>query len=180
VSISLKDNTELIKKVLKDTYTPVVIKSIIIYDVIDSGSCLVSMTLNDSQSIECSGTGIVDAIFSGLKKSFSKDFRSLEKLSIKKFEAKAVSAGLDSEVIIYVQVKNSYGSTITFTDQSNSLITSSTKICAQIAEFFINSHKAYVTLSAALQEASNRNRQDLVERYTKELALIVVCTGYHE
>lgn len=175
--ISLEDNTELIKKVLSGAFTPVIIKHISITESISCGLCSVSMYLEDGTYIECEGLGMVDAVFNGLKKEF---FYSLEKLTIQKFEAKAVSKSLDSEVIIYVQIKNSYGNLIDFEDRSKSLISSATKICARITEYFINSHKAYLVLSKALEEAKERNRQDLIERYVRELSLIVQSTGYEK
>lgn len=175
--LSLKDNTELIKKVLGSSFTPVGIKQITVSESTDSGPCSVSMCLENGANIQCEGYGIVDALFNGLKKEF---FSSLEKLSIQKVEVKSVADNLDPAVILYVQIKNSYGCLIDFEAQYKSFISSAAKVCARITEYFINSHKAYLILSKALEEAKERNRQDLIERYVRELSLIVQSTGYEK
>jgi hypothetical protein len=180
VALSLEDNTELIKKVLGASYIPISIKEITIKDFVESKGCSVYFVLNTGQEIECSGLGMVDAIFSGLKEVFSGEFYSFGGLHLQKFEAKAVSVSLDSKVSVLVQVKNSYGNLISFEDCSHSLIASATRVCANIAEYFINSHKAFKLLLTALEEAKQRNRQDLVVKYTMELAAITRSTSYEE
>jgi len=45
-------------------------------------------------------------------------------------------------------------------------------------EHFLNAERAYVALLAALRDAGERDRQDLVTRYTRELSEVVRCTSY--
>ena len=47
-------------------------------------------------------------------------------------------------------------------------------------EYFVNAERAFITLYRSRQDARERNRDDLVTRYTEELAEVVESTSYAE
>ena len=47
-------------------------------------------------------------------------------------------------------------------------------------EYFVNAERAFITLYRSRQDARERNRDDLVTRYTEELAEVVKSTSYAE
>ena len=47
-------------------------------------------------------------------------------------------------------------------------------------EYFINSERAFVAMCHALKDAKERNRSDLVQRYTNTMAELVRNTSYSE
>ena len=49
-----------------------------------------------------------------------------------------------------------------------------------MAEYFVNSERAYITLYKALENARERNRQDLVDTYKAQMAEVVKSTSYSE
>jgi len=48
----------------------------------------------------------------------------------------------------------------------------------ELLEYFINAERAFVTLYRCRQDARDRQRDDLVTRYTAEMAEIVKSTSY--
>jgi hypothetical protein len=47
-------------------------------------------------------------------------------------------------------------------------------------EYFVNAERAFIMLYKSRQDAKERARDDLVTRYTRELAEVVKSTSYSE
>ena len=47
-------------------------------------------------------------------------------------------------------------------------------------EYFVNAERAFITLHHARMDAKERRRDDLIVRYTRELAEVVKSTSYAE
>ena len=45
-------------------------------------------------------------------------------------------------------------------------------------EYFVNAERAFLTLHNARRDAASRGREDLVARYTAEMAEVVEATSY--
>lgn len=175
-----EENLDLIKKVLGKSYSEINVKSISVLDDLDSETCDIVLKLSSGITVEARGVGIVDAIFSGLKSYFSGEFRSLSEIELTKFFAKAKSEGTGSEVEVELIIKNSYNKSFVFVDNSNSLITSSTRVSVAVVEYFVNAEKAFFQVFNALNDARDRNREDLVNRFESELSLLVENTSYSD
>ena len=82
----------------------------------------------------------------------------------------------ETEIVIL----NSEGRRFAFTDESRSVTASAARALIAVTEYFVNAERAFVTLSHARKDAVARGRQDLVTRYTAELAEVVKSTSYAE
>ncbi len=81
---------------------------------------------------------------------------------------------------IDLRINTVQGYDFEFSASSHSLAAGSARVVASAVEFFINSEKAFIALHRALSDARERGRDDLVTRYTRELADIVKSTSYTE
>jgi hypothetical protein len=77
-------------------------------------------------------------------------------------------------------VRNSDGKVFGFFDSSRSIATSTARAVIAAVEYFVNAERAFITLYRSRQDARERNRDDLVTRYTEELAEVVKSTSYTE
>jgi hypothetical protein len=176
------ENVDLVKKILKDEYVKVDITNLIIDEnLMAETSCHVLLCIDGKPLNEAFyGVGVVDAVFNGLKHVYASEYQSLRSIELIKFQVQAKSIGTNAEVSVEVAIKNSFSAIFDFVDSSRSLTASSARVCAAIVEYFINSEKAYVALYSALEDAQERNREDLITRYTAELAQLVQSTSYTE
>ncbi len=174
------DDLELIKRIRGNAYLQVRVKSIIVFDDLESEISKIQLYLHEDATIEASGVGMVDAIFSGLKNHYHKQFESLKHLELTNFFVKIKSKGTKSEVEVSLEVKNSYGKILTFVDNSKSLTASATRVAVAVVEYFCNSEAAFFSVLSALNSAKDRGREDLVTRYTEELSRLVKNTCYYE
>lgn len=150
-------------------------------------TCKVSV-LEKDQTIEVDGkgVGIVDAIFNGLLDRYAREYQSLKTIQLIGFdvaaemETKKAQAGVDAIGCVTIEIRNSEGRHFTFSDKSRSVTISIARAVIAIVQHFVNAERAFVTLSTARRDALARGREDLVSRYTAELALVVQSTSYAE
>ena len=79
-----------------------------------------------------------------------------------------------------LDVTNSEGRHFTFNDASRSVISSSARVVIAMVQYFVNAERAFLTLHNARRDALARGREDLVSRYTAEMAAVVESTSYAE
>ena len=79
-----------------------------------------------------------------------------------------------------IELANSEGEIFPFSQKGRSVLGATLIATLRGMVYFINSEKAYVSLYHALQDARERNRQDLVQTFTSQLALLVRNTSYSE
>jgi hypothetical protein len=60
------------------------------------------------------------------------------------------------------------------------VLNSTAKVVIAAVEYFANAERAFVTLHNARRDALARGREDLVARYTAEMAEVVKETSYAE
>lgn len=169
-----------LKDILGDGYVCVDVTYLTIQDNMDD-ACAAEVTLSTGLQIKGSGVGQVDAVFSALKSHYVLEYKSLETISLFDFNVKVDKMKLESTATICnvnLWTKNHYGTVRLFSDASRSLAASTARVSSQVAEFYINSERAYTALTVALRDASDRGRDDLVTRYTRELAEVVKATDY--
>jgi hypothetical protein len=88
--------------------------------------------------------------------------------------------GSDAECVVTLVVRNTEEREFRFEDSSRSLVAATLKVVVEAAEYFINSERAYITAFKAMVDARARNRQDLLETYTAQLAELVKTTSYSD
>lgn len=174
---------DLIKQVLGEDYTKIIVTNLKIKDDLQ-GTCYVTVKLFPNTVVEGSGVGQIDAIFSALKNYYAREYKSLTTIELidlnvqLKHNTSKHRDGADAECSVTLILRNSRGNLSTFPNSSRSLATSSVRAVASAVEFFINSEKAFCILYRALENAKERNRQDLITKYTAELANITRNTSY--
>ena len=133
--------------------------------------------------VEGKGVGVVDAIFNGLLERYAREYQSLKTIALTGFhvgaemETKKAQAGVDAVGRVTIDITNSEGRHFTFSDKSRSVTISIARAVLQVVSYFANAERAFITLYNARRDALERGREDLVARYTAELALVVESTS---
>ena len=136
--------------------------------------------------VEGKGVGVVDAIFNGMLDRYAREYQSLKTIALIGFhvaadmETKKAQAGVDAVGRVTLEITNSEGRHFTFSDKSRSVTISIARAVIQNVQYFINAERAFLTLYNARRDALARGREDLVSRYTAELAQVVESTSYAE
>ena len=185
---------ELMREVLQDAYTELKIKEFRIKESpsynpeLIEQNCEVWLILakeKDGETLDLSGTGVgfVDAAYQSLMTYFSLEYRSLESIEFISFDARAQidpdqRAGADAECTVRLIVANHDNDRFSFEETGRSMAAVALKVVVRVVEFFVNSERAFILVYKALTDARNRQRMDLVERFTAQLAGLVKTTSY--
>jgi hypothetical protein len=182
------EHESLIRRVLAANYLQLQLARLTVDEDPQSGSTVKVSVLEGDQPVEVEGKGVgaVDALFSGLLGRYAREYRSLETVQLVSFhvvadvETKKALNGVDAVGKVTLDVTNSEGRHFTFSDASRSVTTSTAKAVLACVQYFVNAERAFLTLHNARQDALTRGREDLVARYTAEMAEIVKSTSYAE
>ncbi|MFT3699500.1 MAG: alpha-isopropylmalate synthase regulatory domain-containing protein [Kofleriaceae bacterium] len=184
----MSDQTDLIKRVLGQNYLQLaLVKLSVDEDAGEKTTVRAKIGEGDQQvDVEGTGVGVVDALYAGLLDRYAREYKSLESIEIVDFKlsadmgSKQRTAGVDALGKVTLDVTNSEGKHFTFADTSRSVTTSSARAVIACVQYFLNAERAFVTLFNARKDAIQRGREDLVSRYTAELAEVVQSTSYAE
>ncbi len=184
----MSEHEALIRRVLDGNYLPLVLVSLTI-DEDPGAAATVKVKVKEGEvpiDVEGTGVGVVDAIYNGLLARYAREYQSLKTIQIVGFHLTADMAskkrqdGVDAVGKVTLDVTNSEGRHFAFTDASRSVTTSSVRAVLSCVEYFVNAERAFLTLYNARRDAASRGREDLVARYTAELAEVVEATSYAE
>lgn len=181
----------MIKEVLRTEFLGLKPLRYTLTEVLNEDSCELSVALATSGAadgvVEFAGRGVgfVDALFAGFIEYYAREYPSLQTLAVQNFEMRGNmntgnDRGTDAEVAVVLSVTNSENEQFVFENGARSLVGATCSVVFEMAEYFINSERAYVTLYRALKDAKARNRQDLVDTYQAQLAEVVKSTSYSE
>jgi hypothetical protein len=183
-------NLDLIRRVLGNEYLELRIDKFIVEEDFETGRSKVKLcahgTPNGGMVVEGDGVGVVDALWLGLLERYAPEYQSLKSLEFAGFmvqarlDTKKHADGTDSIGEVVLEVRNSDGNRFTFTDASRSIAGSSARAVVAAVEYFVNAERAFIMLYKSRQDAKERQRDDLVTRYTRELAEVVKSTSYSE
>ncbi len=140
----------------------------------------------DTVEVEGKGVGAVDALYAALLSRYAREYQSLKTVQLSGFhvaadiETKKAQAGVDAVGKVTLDFANSEGRLFSFSDASRSVMTSSARAVLAGVQYFVNSERAFLTLHNARRDAIARGREDLVARYTAEMAEVVESTSYAE
>ena len=184
----MSEHEALIRRVLDGNYLPLVLVRLMIEE--DPGAtATVKVKVKEGEvlvDVEGTGVGVVDAIYNGLLARYAREYQSLNTIQIVGFHltadmgSKKRHDGVDAVGKVTLDVTNSEGRHFAFTDASRSVATSSARAVLACVEYFVNAERAFLTLYNARRDAAARGREDLVARYTAELAEVVEATSYAE
>lgn len=178
----------LIRRVLGTNYLQLSLGKLYYEEDPNDGANVKIIVLEGDQPVEVEGkgVGIVDALYSALLDRYAREYQSLKTIELASFsvsadvETKKAQAGVDAVGRVTLDVRNSEGRHFTFSHASRSVMTSTA--CAVLAciQYFVNAERAFITLYNARRDALARGREDLVARYTREMAEVVEATSYAE
>jgi len=184
------DNLELIQRVLDNDYVELRLLKLSFEEDPDQTQTRVKLQLSDRSNAvletEGEGVGPVDAVWNALLSRYAVEYESLKSIEIAHFnvaadiETKKQKAGVDSVGRVTLGVHNSEGKLFEFSDESRSVTRSAARAVLAAVEYFVNAERAFVTLYRARMDAKERRRDDLVTRYTRELAEVVKSTSFAE
>lgn len=182
---------ELVEQVLDGTELKLAVDGYRLQENLEEGrvelECEVHSTkTGERYSIQGSGVGLVNAVFTALLERYSDEYPSLKTLQFSDFSIQAhVATGDDKArsnmaAEVELQVLNSEGRAFDFKHASRSITGSSIYVVLECVEFFVNSERAFLAVYRALEHAKEQNRHDSVERYTGQLATLVEATSYSD
>lgn len=177
----------LIRRVLGSNFLELKLHRLVFEEGDHTSSCKLTV-LEGEQTVEVEGkgVGVVDAIFSAMLERYAREYQSLKTIQLTGFhvgadlETKKAQAGVDAIGRVTLDIINSEGRHFTFSDKSRSVTISIARAVLSVVQYFVNAERAFVTLHNARRDALARNREDLVSRYTAEMAQVVESTSYAE
>jgi hypothetical protein len=178
----------LIRKVLGDNFLELRLLRLVVDEQIHAGTTVKMTVVERDANIEVEGKGVgaVDAMYAGLIDRYAREYQSLKTVRLASFhvaadlETKNKSAGADAVGKVTLDVTNSEGRHFTFSHASRSVVLSSGCTMVAMVQYFVNAERAFLTLHNARRDALSRGREDLVARYTAEMAEVVESTSYAE
>jgi LeuA-like protein with dimerisation domain len=185
--VNTPPHESLIRRVLGANFFELTLHRLTIEE-LDGGSRVKVEVLESDQTVEVEGRGVglVDALFVGLLDRYAREYQSLKTIQMTGFqvaadiETKKAQAGVDAVARVTLDVNNSEGRQFSFSDASRSVTTSSARAVLAMVQYFVNAERAFLTLHHARRDALARGREDLVSRYTAEMAAVVESTSYAE
>lgn len=178
---------QLIRKVLGANFLELKL-SRLAFEELESESVVKVTVLEGDQAceVEGRGVGVVDGLYNGLLDRYAREYQSLKSIQLTGFQVaadigtKKGQAGVDAVGRVTLDVTNSEGRHFTFADASRSVTSSSARAVLAMVQYFVNAERAFIMLHNARRDALARGREDLVSRYTAELAQVVESTSYAE
>lgn len=158
------------------------------FEELDDGSVVRATVLEGDQAVDVEGrgVGVIDGIYNALLARYAREYQSLKTIQLTGFhvaadiETKKAQAGVDAVGRVTLDVTNSEGRHFSFAHASRSVTSSSARAVLAMVQYFVNAERAFLTLYNARRDALARGREDLVSRYTAELAQVVESTSYAE
>ena len=185
-----QETMDLIRQALGEEYISLGVFSILVEDNM-YGQCFVRIQLKNGPPIEGVGIGQVDATFNAFITHYAEEYQSLRSIELSKFNVRICKAtsknadklcrglnGSDARCEVELEIKNSWGNYFNFSSAAHSLTAATSHAIASAVEFFLNSERAFRAVYVALTDARERNRTDLITRYTRELSVLVKSTSY--
>lgn len=183
--VTTPPHEQLIRRILGPNFLELKLSRLVIEEL--DGSTMVKVAALEGEQavdVEGKGVGLVDALYAGLLDRYAREYQSLKTIQLTGFElaadigTKKAQAGVDAVGRVMLDVTNSEGRHFTFTDSSRSVTTSTARAVLAMVQYFVNAERAFLTLHNARRDALSRGREDLVARYTAEMAEVVESTSY--
>ncbi len=180
---------KLVRTILGNGYLELTISSLSLNENLLEEVSYISCGLHINEvkhSVEGTGKGIVDALFSGLMRELESKYISLENLKLTDFSVEGdferkykSSSNTDVDVEVRVLIQGS-GSDFIFRERSASMNTAAIKVVLKVFEHFINSERAVEVTYECIRDARKRSRGDLTEVYTRNLSELVRSINYEK
>jgi hypothetical protein len=176
----------LIRRVLGASYLELALLGLVVEEAPSDGTIVRAQVAENGAAVqvEGKGVGVVDALYGGLLGRYAGEYQSLKTIHLVGFsigsqlDTKTGDSGVDAVGVVNLEVENSEGKQFRFSDTSRSVTTSIARAVIAVVQYFMNAERAFLTLHNARKDALERGRDDLVSRYTAEMAEVVESTSY--
>ena len=180
-----KSAHKAIKEFLKEDYLEIIINKFAFSDNFQKKASIVRVEFVEKEANETrtfkirkQGNGAIDALFKSLLKHYSRKYKSLNHISFKGFEVspdfkKTKTSGSDAMAEVKVVFSDSADELMTFYNKNSSVLSATVLTIVKAFEFYINYEKAYSKLKILIEDAKDRDRGDLLQRYTYQLSCII-------
>ncbi len=187
----MPEHDPLIRRVLGGSYLELALTRLIVEETPDQ-AVSVKISINErgttTADVEVAGDGVglADATYAALLARYGREHQSLHSIQVVEFtmaaalETKHGKSGVDAIAKVTIDAINSEGRRFTFIDSSRSVSASTARAVLSMVQYFLNAERAFITLDHARRDAIERGREDLVSRYTAEMAEVVESTSYAE
>jgi len=181
---------KIVHEILGARYICIFIKNFALIEDDETKTSHVKCTISFSNEwkdifIEGIGYGMVDALFNSMMKKFTKDFSSLSQLEFDDFAMQVKFKNLlatktDAPVEIKIALKNKQDQRIYFSSEARSMVVAAISAIRKAFEYLINAERAFLHLQKDIENAAERNRVDLANTYTNQMATLVRILSYEE
>ena len=178
----------VVKDALKEKYTNIELVQLSIKEDAIEGITDVNCRIlfgEKKMTIEGTGKGPVDALFTAFRGKFVGEYCSLQRLHFSRFAVEAdIEKNLgpsktDATVEATLEITNECGSSF-FRERANSISVVSAKVILSAMEHFINAEKCVIMLYKNLQYAEKKGRGDMMNIYTQQLTEIIKNVSYEK
>jgi hypothetical protein len=190
MSTNIEASRRMVREILRDDYVVLSADRLSLEEDLGEGRSRIRVDVRDGKgivaTIEGQGVGMVDSLFNALVARLSGEYPSLKTIEFARFtitaqlDTRTKRAGADAIGEVLLVVRNSDGRDFEFRDASRSISGSAVRAVLAGVEYFVNSERAFITCYRALKDAHDRNRPDLVQSFTSQLAELVKNTSYTE
>ena len=139
---------------------------------------------NKQYKIKSNGSGVIDALFTGVINKFSDTYISLKNIALHDFlvnvNFKKSNSPLqtDAPVEVKITLHGAKRCKLYFKAESKSLTKAAIKAVCNAMEYLINAELAVVQLSKDIKSANKRGRNDLQCEYVSQLSELVKFVSY--
>ena len=134
-------------------------------------------------STEAKGKGFVDGLFHGLYNHYILDYPSLEKIRLVDIMVNPImkttrNNGPDAKANVIFSVEVEKHGIAEFSHQSRSMIYSGFVAALEAFQFYVNCEKTFNRIQLALEDATARNRGDIVQSCVSDLSKLTEVNTY--
>jgi len=179
--------SKIVREVLNESYIPLRVKNFILEEDLGNDKSSITCQLmvgGEEVQLKGQGSGLVDALFCTIIEELSSEYPSLNNIQLIDFilKAKPVKKGFGSGGFVKVDlaVSNRRGEKSHFLHEARSLNGAVILVVQKTIEYFVNSELAVIQLKKSLQNAVDRDRIDLVTKYTGMMSELVKNMPYNK
>ena len=177
---------QLFDKILKETKIKLEPISITASESLDDDFTTVEFSFEEGDKIvstEAKGKGFVDGLFHGLYNQYILDYPSLEKIRLVDIMVNPImkttrNNGPDAKANVIFSVEVDKHGIAEFSHQSRSMIYSGFVAALEAFQFYINCEKTFHRIQLALEDATARNRGDIVQSCVTDLSKLTEVNTY--
>ena len=181
---------QTIDKVLKSTKTELSPLSVSVEESPNADFTVTNFSFNLKQdndktvNLSQKGKGFIDGLFAGLHSYFSPEYQCLNYIKLADFNVNPLMSksktnfGTDAQAAVQLSVLVSKHGIAEFQHVSRSMIYSSFSAALEAFQFYINCERTFDKIKLIIEDASSRNRGDIVSQCMYDLSKLTEVLSY--